>query len=254
MVDDHEGNLKLAEVFLTELGVDVQSCSSGAAAVEVFTQQSFDIVFMDIQMPGMDGIETTRQLRLLEADGQHIPIIALTAHALASEQQQILRSGMDDYLTKPLNEKHLSHLLQRWTGSKGTTVATGIDAIEQTNEGDGLASLDPALALQRCAGKADLVEDMHSRLFAQLPQEAVQLAQLEKLADRAQMLEQVHRLHGATRYCGTPKLEHHAGTLETLLKSHGSDEDIREAVSALLEEITLLSSQDSLSIMTTASA
>ena len=254
VVDDHEGNLKLAEVFLTELGVDVQSCSSGAAAVEVFTQQSFDIVFMDIQMPGMDGIETTRQLRLLEADGRHIPIIALTAHALASEQQQILRSGMDDYLTKPLNEKHLSHLLQRWTGSKGTTVATGIDAIEQTNEDDELASLDPALALQRCAGKADLVEDMHSRLFAQLPQEAVQLAQLEKLADRAQMLEQVHRLHGATRYCGTPKLEHHAGTLETLLKSHGSDEDIREAVSALLEEITLLSSQDSLSIMTKASA
>jgi two-component system sensor histidine kinase BarA len=253
VVDDHEGNLKLAEVFLTEMGVEVQSCSSGAEALVAFARQPFDIVFMDIQMPGMDGIETTRQLRLQEPQGQHVPVIALTAHALASEQQQILRSGMDDYLTKPLNEKHLSHVLQRWTGTGNPAAATRLET-QSTASKDELVSLDPALALQRCAGKADLMEDMHSRLFAQLPEEAADLERLARQADRPQLLEQVHRLHGATRYCGTPRLEYCAGALETLLKSHGTDEDIHQALGELLDEMTLLSSQDSLSMMTNASA
>lgn len=254
VVDDHEGNLKLAEVILGELGIDVHTCSSGAAAVKAFTEQTFDIVFMDIQMPGMDGIEATRQIRLQEQADQHVPIIALTAHALASEQQQLLRSGMDDYLTKPLNEKHLSHLLRRWTGAKSAMTDTPVETPGKVSEEQDLISLDPALALQRCAGKADLVEDMHSRLFAQLPEEAADLVRLGKMADHQQLLEQVHRLHGATRYCGTPKLEYFAGALETLLKSHGTDVDIAQALADLIEEMTVLSSQDSLSIMTNASA
>ncbi|MDF1630186.1 MAG: response regulator [Alcanivoracaceae bacterium] len=254
VVDDHEGNLKLAEVFLSELGIDVQACSSGSEAVQAFAGQNFDIVFMDIQMPGMDGIETTRQIRLQESNGEHVPIIALTAHALASEQQQLLRSGMDGYLTKPLNEKHLSHILQRWTGAKTALDTTDAETENRPADENEPVSLDLTLALQRCAGKADLVEDMHSRLFAQLPQEATDLARLGKLTDRHQLLEQVHRLHGATRYCGTPKLEYCAGALETLLKRHATDEDIHQALGALLEEMNLLSSQDSLSIMTNAKA
>jgi two-component system, NarL family, sensor histidine kinase BarA len=254
VVDDHEGNLKLAEVFLTEMGVAVQTCSSGAEALQAFTSQPFDIVFMDIQMPGMDGIETTRQLRLLEDAGHHVPVIALTAHALASERRQLLSSGMDDYLTKPLNEKHLGHILQRWTSEQNAGSMPAADEHKDFADENTLASLDPALALRRCAGKADLVEDMHSRLFAQLPEDVADLARLARLGERQQLLDQVHRLHGATRYCGTPKLEHCAGALETLLKSDGSEADIGEALSALLDEMTVLSSQDSLSIMTNASA
>src|SRR5690606_17291620 len=100
VVDDHEGNLKLAEVFLNELGVEVCTCSNGEEALARFATESFDLVFMDIQMPGMDGVETTRRLRELEQEGDHVPVIALTAHALASERKQLLQSGLDDYLTK----------------------------------------------------------------------------------------------------------------------------------------------------------
>jgi len=252
VVDDHEGNLRLAEVFLSEMGIQVTPCNNGPDAVELFTRQRFDIVFMDIQMPGMDGIETTRRLRQQEKPGQHVPVIALTAHAMASERQQLLNSGLDDYLTKPLNEKHLTHLLERWTSQ----ARQAVPRTEQEHPDFSVDSdhLDPQLALSRCAGKADLVADMHTRLFDQLPDDAEDLRQLEIGGNRKQLLEHVHRLHGATRYCGTPRLEALAGKLETLLKSDASDDDIRLALSALIEEMQLLSSQDSLSIITKASA
>ena len=252
VVDDHEGNLRLAEVFLSEMGVQVTSCSNGVDAIDQFGKQRFDIVFMDIQMPGMDGIETTRRLRQQEKAGQHIPVIALTAHAMASERQQLLNAGLDDYLTKPLNEKHLTHLLGRWTGQNSQ--AGQIPEHGSPNVADHNEHLDAELALSRCAGKPDLVIDMHTRLFDQLPDDAEDLRQLERVGDRKQLLEHVHRLHGATRYCGTPRLETLAGRLETLLKSDAGDDDIRLALSALIGEMQLLSSQDSLSIITKASA
>jgi two-component system, NarL family, sensor histidine kinase BarA len=253
VVDDHDGNLRLAEVFLSELGVRVTTSSNGADALTRFEQQPFDIVFMDIQMPGMDGIETTRRLRKQERPGRHIPVIALTAHAMASERQQLLAAGMDDYQTKPLNEKHLTHLLERWTGQRaGAVEAEAVTELPSSSHGS--PSLDPALALQRCAGKADLVEDMHRRLFEQLPDDAEDLRRLEQIGDRQHLLEQVHRLHGATRYCGTPRLETCAGELETLLKSDATDDDIRMALQALLREMEHLSDQDSLSMITNASA
>jgi two-component system sensor histidine kinase BarA len=95
---------------------------------------------------------------------------------------------------------------------------------------------------------------MHTRLFDQLPDDAEDLRKLEIGGDRKQLLEHVHRLHGATRYCGTPRLEALAGKLETLLKSDAGDDNIRLALSALIEEMQLLSNQDSLSIITKASA
>jgi two-component system sensor histidine kinase BarA len=263
VVDDHLGNLRLAEVFLSEMGVQVHTCSSGTEAIEAFSQQPFDIVFMDIQMPGMDGIETTQRLRQLESH-TNVPIVALTAHALASERQQLLSSGMDDYLTKPLNEKLLGHVLRRWTTNKISTKGTGTGIntsappsalVEPSHDANSsLPSLDPALALQRCAGKKDLVEDMHSRLFSQLAEESVELERLKETEDMAQLLEQVHRLHGATKYCGTPKLEHHAGALESLLKTGASNEDVDHALQQLLDEITALLNQDMLSIITNANA
>jgi len=252
VVDDHEGNLRLAEVFLAEMGVQVTACSNGLDAIVQFGKHRFDIVFMDIQMPGMDGIETTRRLRELEKAGQHVPIIALTAHAMASERQQLLSSGLDDYLTKPLNEKHLTHLLERWTSqTRQAGPQTEQDHPACTDDSD---HLDPQLALSRCAGKPDLVTDMHARLFDQLPDDAEDLRQLEIGGDRKQLLEHVHRLHGATRYCGTPRLEALAGKLETLLKSEAGDDEIRLALSTLIKEMQLLSDQDSLSIITKASA
>ncbi len=112
LVDDHPGNLKLARVFLEELGVTVTACDNGQSALEAFREQPFDLVFMDIQMPGMDGKETTQRMRDSEPDGTHTPIVALTAHALESERRELLDRGLDDYLSKPITEGQLRHTLK----------------------------------------------------------------------------------------------------------------------------------------------
>src|SRR5690554_2660415 len=117
-VDDHLVNLKLLEVFLGDIGVTPLLAASGEEALELLTEQRVDLIFMDVQMPGMDGRQTTAELRLREevAGFDPIPIVALTAHALSSERHQLLQCGMNDYLTKPITTEQLRQSLNKWTG------------------------------------------------------------------------------------------------------------------------------------------
>ncbi|MBQ0754655.1 MAG: response regulator [Gammaproteobacteria bacterium] len=250
VVDDHLGNLRLAQVFLEELGTEVVTCSSGEKALEAYPTQHFDVIFMDIQMPGMGGLETTRHIRALEGDGRRTPIVALTAHALSSERTQLLNGGMDDYLTKPVDEKHLRHVLEKWAlGHEDsvpprTSPATELPATE-------LSVFDHQLALSRCANKADLVCDMHKMLIDGLDEDVDQITIMMSEGNFQALLERVHKLHGATRYCGTPRLESAARHLELSLKKNESPSDISVAARALVDEIETLKAYD-LSIITNA--
>ncbi|MDP0919280.1 response regulator, partial [Klebsiella pneumoniae] len=84
------------------MGARVRAVESGYAAVDAVKQDAFDLVLMDVQMPGMDGRQSTEAIRLWESerDGTPLPVVALTAHAMANEKRALLQGGMDDYLTK----------------------------------------------------------------------------------------------------------------------------------------------------------
>lgn len=116
VVEDDPVNQKVVRLLLEELGCDVHIAGGGLAAIEAFQQQPFDLVFMDMQMPGMDGPDTTLALRRYEADVQQprTPIVALTANALKEHQQRCLEAGMDDYMTKPVTRKKMIEQLSRW--------------------------------------------------------------------------------------------------------------------------------------------
>ena len=93
--------------------------SDGYQAIRLCKENPFDLVFMDIQMPGLSGLEATRAIREHEAATgarKRLPIVALTAHAMANEREALLKSGMDDYLTKPVQDSQLAHMLAKWTG------------------------------------------------------------------------------------------------------------------------------------------
>src|SRR5690606_25663274 len=103
-----------------------------------------DLNFMDVQMPGMDGPKTTEAIRAWETEQgrDQTPIVALTAHALASERRALLQGGMDDYLTKPINEHQLSQVVLKWTGLS-LRAAQAARLLEPTSEqGGGLPVLD----------------------------------------------------------------------------------------------------------------
>lgn len=116
LVDDDEMNQFFCRSLLKMLELEISFASSGYEAIEMLQQQRFDLIFMDISMPGMDGYETTRHLRARH--GYSLPIVALTAHAISGERERCLAAGMDDYLTKPVELEHLYATLQHWIGER----------------------------------------------------------------------------------------------------------------------------------------
>jgi signal transduction histidine kinase/DNA-binding response OmpR family regulator len=102
--EDNKTNRLVFGKMVQHLNIDLKFAQNGIEAVELFQSFSPDLVFMDISMPKKDGKEATRDIRALETSGTHIPIIALTAHAMSGDSEEILSAGLDDYLTKPLSK------------------------------------------------------------------------------------------------------------------------------------------------------
>lgn len=111
LVEDNAVNQRIAQKILEKAGCEVETVDNGQAALEALERGSYCAVFMDCQMPVMDGLTATRELRRL---GRQVPVIALTASAMAAEKERCLQAGMDDYLTKPMDLAELDRVLRRW--------------------------------------------------------------------------------------------------------------------------------------------
>lgn len=115
LVEDNDMSREIALHRLRKMGYDVEFATNGKEAVSKFKNQVFDLIFMDCQMPEMDGFEATSYIRAIEKDlGKHTPIVALTAHAMEGYKKICLDAGMDDYVTKPIKEAELAKFLHRF--------------------------------------------------------------------------------------------------------------------------------------------
>ena len=215
-VDDYSANLKLVEALLENINVRVTAVDSGRKAIQACENNKFDVIFMDVQMPEMDGIETTKKIRSLEGINQKTPIVALTAHAMLFEREVLLKAGMDDYLCKPVSDSDLIKVLKKWSQKSVITEVKEILAI------------DWDLAIKLAGGRQQLAKEMVEELIALLPQDkiAINLSFQQKQWDT--MRDQVHKLHGACCYCGVPKLKLAVATLEKSLKNPESTKVIQD--------------------------
>ena len=240
-VDDNESNLKLISVLIEDHGIEAVAVNSGQKAIDLLETNTFDLVFMDIQMPIMDGIETTMHIRQMKSQlRNNTPIIAVTAHALDSEREHLLRNGFDDYLTKPLSDASLLTAISHWTPLrfeesqlKANTI-NGLASLPSQDDNDII--VDIPLALKRANQKPDLAIDMFESLVDQCALDIAKIKSCYDNNDTKGLLEIVHKLHGATHYCGVPQLKFRTEVVEVLLKS-GEYQNIEETLDALFAAI-----------------
>ena len=217
-VDDNGPNLELLSTWLEDLNVNVVKARGGIEAVQLGTTEKFDLIFMDIQMPDLDGVKATEEIRKQSING-HTPLVALTAHALPNERKKLLQSGFDDYLTKPISEEQLIHTLTKWTHFQKlgkASYAKGWPQITQLpSPTDKTLALDWELSLKLAGGKSELAKTMLLGLIS----EARFLQEKIKTDEPKNLLEVVHKTHGLCKYVGAENLRTALDSAETCLKT-----------------------------------
>jgi len=121
LAEDNDINRLVAKVLLDKLGVQMAVARDGREAIEMAAARDYDAILMDCRMPGVDGLQATRQIRVAEGAG-HVPIIAMTALAMPGDRERCLAAGMDDYLSKPVRLETLAAAIRRWLPAADTTV------------------------------------------------------------------------------------------------------------------------------------
>lgn len=230
-VDDNDANRRLMSELLAGPGMEVTLASSGEQAVALGSRQHFDLVLMDIRMPGMDGIHACRALRRLGGEWSRTPIIAVTAHALEDERRRLLANGLDDVLIKPVDAEDLAALLTRHLGGAPAhlTAPPAPPGRHGTTE---LRAVDLTLGTRLAGGREVLARQLLDQLAASLDESEASIRRAHAEQDDEALLDAIHALNGACRYCGAPRLGLLAETMETRLRTRG-----REAMTPLMEDL-----------------
>ncbi|MGF1813167.1 two-component sensor histidine kinase BarA [Vibrio splendidus] len=253
-VDDNPANLKLITALLKERVETVISCTSGQKAIDKAKETPFDIIFMDIQMPQMDGVTACKNIKEL-ANNANTPVIAVTAHAMVGERDRLLEAGMDDYLTKPIEEHVLQQVLIHWSPTSEVEHIEKIDPAHpavsaevdnsSVSDSDSEASvhkniiIDWQAAMKQAANKEDLARDMLQMLVDFIPEvyEAAEKAIEDSDYPVEALTHIIHKMHGSSSYSGVPRLKSVCATIEKELRSGTSVEDIEPELFELQDEL-----------------
>jgi CheY-like chemotaxis protein len=177
LAEDNAINRALAKGIFERRGHVLTHAATGREAVSAFERGLFDVVFMDVQMPEMDGLEATGRIRALEQTkgGHRTPIVAMTAHAMAGDRERCLAAGMDDYIAKPLQKAELLALLKRI--SKGTEIQYSPIPVTSSERADDLRSstFDRATLLDQFDGDEHLLQRMVAIFHTNTPRMLAEL-------------------------------------------------------------------------------
>ena len=234
VAEDNDLNQLVARKTLEAWNVQVTLAANGRLAVETALAESFDAVFMDIQMPEMDGYEATRQLRLHFPDAGRLPIIGLTASALPEDRALALEAGMNDTLAKPFDPAVLYARLAYYTGRPTDGPAPAQEAT-LTKEAPENAAAEPDWSVleELAGGNEGFITQIISTFLQQAPPLYEQLRAAAQAADPATLAPLAHKLKGQVAYFGVPALHEQLGALEQYGKRAEAPAELPALVAAV---------------------
>ena len=223
LAEDNPVNQKVAVLMLEKLGCRIDVVGNGQEAVTALKQFPYDLVFMDCQMPEMDGFEATVAIRALPLPAANVPIVALTANAFKDDQDRCLAAGMNDFLSKPVTSPGLQRMLARWVKTESEASAMQHKPSEHTAASDNLLSVRKALDEMAAMLGAEIVPEVLA-LFAATADELLPALQRAIAARDFSVLERhAHRLKGALAQVGARDVAQLAAELEQLGRSQSTE-------------------------------
>ena len=231
VAEDNVFNRSLIQTYLEKLGIKPVLAENGEEAFKYASEQEFDIIFLDIHMPVMDGIEAAERIRRLDNGNEDAPIVAMTADVFIREDKEVDTHSFSDYLFKPLKSEELVTVIYRQLKQEV------IDACRQkiTDEVE-LVKREEKVSEQSSkkeAVNADIPEHLIDKLIQELPVQLENLVEAYRSEDILMMREHAHQLYGLCGYFGVQKL----GESTRILQDALHDEDM-EKISATLEEVS----------------
>jgi len=234
LAEDNIVNQKVAQSMLQKIGYRVDTVASGSEAVNALEMLPYDLVFMDVQMPGMDGFEATRIIRDPDsAVRKHdIPVIAMTAHAMKGDRERCLEAGMDDYLAKPVSLKALLQLMEKWTLAiqQRKTVPSSVQ--EKSDEMSGFRVFDREALIERVMGEEELARKLIGIFLADIPKQVRSLRERIENSDAEKISWYSHKVKGSSANIGAMALSNIAAKMDEASKDGRLDE-----VTTLLPEL-----------------
>ena len=217
LAEDNPTNQKVAQLILQKFGYRSEVVASGLDVIRLLTQDDYDMVLMDVQMPGMDGFEATHVIRdPSSAVRNHaIPIIAMTAHAMKGDRERCLESGMDDYVAKPVQPLELIEAVERQIVGEGDAApAQGGASTEAEADAPGGASFDRAALLHRVGGDPELAAEIVTVFLEDAPAQMVTLRQCVQSGNPESVRRQAHAFKSAAGSVGAVVLQELAFRME----------------------------------------
>ncbi len=214
LVEDNKVNLLVAQELVRSLGGQVVAARDGIEALHLFENGVCDVVLMDCQMPGLDGYEATKEIRRRENNNQHIPIIAVTAHAMEGDREKCLAAGMDDYLTKPIQRDAVYKMIARWVRPNGVRNTSVLDSPPTVKVAPQLEVLETEETLERLGGSVSLLRKLTEAYLLDAP---VQLEKLENAVCNSNyeaIRKQAHTIKGASSTIGAVRVFRAAENME----------------------------------------
>ncbi len=240
VAEDNKVNQKVAKRVLEKLGHQVQIEKNGLLALKALHSRNFDVVMMDIQMPDLDGFETTTTIRKLEQQtGHHLPIIAMTAHATTGDRELCLAAGMDDYVSKPIRADLLSAALARMVEQFSIRDVEQSSPWSDTHAEDNGLAFDLAATLLKFDGDRDFLVEISEVLLKGLPTQLQTLAAAVAEQDIVAVGKLAHAIEGSlVNFCAEPSYSA-SQALERECRS-GSLDDIATLHQLLVREVARL--------------